>query len=307
MIQPRTILLFLALCAVPQTASADPDPLRKFADAQAYYDRGDFAGALVLFQQAYKESASPNARLYMARSLRELGQVTKAYREMDATYRDAAQKALAEEKYALTRDAAAAELTLLTDRVARFMVVLDATAQGATVTANGTTLPAGDLGVVVPHSPERMRFVATLPDQESKVHEVDLRAGTLSVVAINFPPPAPPEPEAQPASVSLLTLGVITSAVGLAGGAVFVGAGVASDGKFDNISSACEGTRCTDPSQADAIDEGKQLQLAANIGLGVGIAGLAVGATLLTVGATSDSAPVSARITPTGASMRIAF
>lgn len=298
----RAIALTIAvvLLLLSGSAAAQPDPRQKFSDARTFYDRGDYAGALALFRQIHEQSGSPNAHLYVARSLRELGRLPEAYRAMEAAYREAATKAKGEAKYALTRDAAAAELTLLADRVARLIVVLDDSAQGATVMVDGT--PFDQLGVVVARVAKPTNVVASLPDRASVTRDVTLATGQLSVVTLAFPRREATAPQPQEPSVSLMTLGFVTGGIGLAGAAVFVGAGLASQQRYDRVAEACGGVQCTSLEQAGVIDEGQRLELAANIGLGIGIAGVVTGVTLIAVGAASQEPgpPVTAWLTPDG-------
>ncbi|MBN4050244.1 hypothetical protein JYT28_00650 [Desulfobulbus sp. AH-315-M07] len=302
--------LSMALIVMSNAAwAAKPDPKQKFSDARTFYDRGDFAGALALFRQIHEQSGSPNARLYAARSLRELGRLPEAYHEMEATYEEAAREAVYEDKYTLTRDAAAAELTLLGARVARLTVVLDATAAGASVTVDDA--PFDQLGVLIAREPKATRVVATLEGRDDVVRKVTLQPGKISFVSIAFPTESAAGDSADGATVSLVTLGLITAGIGVVGAGVFAGTGLVSKQKFDSVSEACGGVKCSDPEQASVIDEGKRLELAANIGLGVGIAGIVVGGTLIAVGAASgendSEGPVTAWVTPVGGGIGAKF
>src|SRR5689334_2876510 len=114
--RPTRILLALSLCltvpsmAAAQTAAVAADTREQFAAAQKLFEAKDFTGALPKFKELVDATGSPNARLYVARCLRELGRTAEAYDEMATTVRDATQRAEAETKYAPTRDAAAAEM-----------------------------------------------------------------------------------------------------------------------------------------------------------------------------------------------------
>src|SRR5690606_23003072 len=70
--------------AVPSTAWADEaaDAAKAFEQGRKKWDAKDPAGALPFFQKAAQQSGSPNARLYVARCLRETGKLPQAYDEM---------------------------------------------------------------------------------------------------------------------------------------------------------------------------------------------------------------------------------
>src|SRR5437868_6752686 len=85
----------LALAVLTQPALSQPDAKQggvdrvRFKAAQQLYDKGDFAGALALFRDVMGINGSPNARLYAARCLRELGRLPEAYEELTIAIRDA--------------------------------------------------------------------------------------------------------------------------------------------------------------------------------------------------------------------------
>src|SRR5690349_20206805 len=144
-----SLVLFVALVFVPFTGRADkPKPeakaaLEAFKDAQTKYEDKDYTGALEAATKAVELSGSPNARLYIARSLRELGRIAEAHAEMDRTLKEARDLADAKDsKYAATRDAAAAELALLDQKVGKIIVALADAPPNTSVTLNGTPLPA---------------------------------------------------------------------------------------------------------------------------------------------------------------------
>src|SRR5690349_5450200 len=92
-----TLAAVLALTAAPPLATPafaqkGGDAQAKFEAAQTKYDKKDFAGALPLFQDALAATGSPNARLYVARCLRETGQLAQAHAEFKETQRDAAER-----------------------------------------------------------------------------------------------------------------------------------------------------------------------------------------------------------------------
>jgi hypothetical protein len=104
--------------------------------------------------------------------------------------------------------------------------------------------------------------------------------------------------------------GIVVLGVGAAGMATFAGAGVSANNRYAAISAACGGKRCTDPSYHVEVAGGRELDLVANVGLGVGIVGLASGALMVALGKPPAAAPtVTGWATPMGGGLaaRYAF
>jgi hypothetical protein len=117
---------------------------------------------------------------------------------------------------------------------------------------------------------------------------------TLSVQGSPPAPAAAPPPAGEPASAppptadsvaitheptSLRPYAYAATAVGVVGLGAFGVFGLSSKKTHDELLAACPGGQCQSD-EADRIDRGKQQQLLANIGLGVGLAGLGAAVTL---------------------------
>lgn len=251
-----------------------------FADAQKKYDSGDFAGALPGFEKLASETDSPNARLYVARCLRELGRTSDAYDRMAETVRYSTEKAAADPKYAPTRDAAAAELALLAAKVGHLVIALADAPDSAQVTLDGVPVEAAKLGAAMTVTPGVHVVELSGPGLEKVRREIELKAGesrTLTLLAkaeVAEKPKGPaPVPEGPKTSGGELRIfGIVCAALGGAGLATFAATGTMASSKFTTLEEECGGARCTDPSYGELIDEGKTLDLVANITLGVGAA-----------------------------------
>jgi tetratricopeptide (TPR) repeat protein len=92
-----------AVSSAPPIAPAPTTAEQRFAEAQLLFDGQKFAEALPLFEALVGETDSPNARLYVARCLRELGRLTQAYDAMRATVALATEKAKTDDRYVETR------------------------------------------------------------------------------------------------------------------------------------------------------------------------------------------------------------
>ncbi|RLB62534.1 MAG: hypothetical protein DRI90_08845, partial [Deltaproteobacteria bacterium] len=99
------------------------DSAEAFARGRTLWEAGDHVAAYPFFQRALEATGSPNARIYVARRLRELGRLPEAYEEMSTTWQDAMAMAKTEDRYVATRDAAAAELVMLEQQVGKVIVL----------------------------------------------------------------------------------------------------------------------------------------------------------------------------------------
>lgn len=312
-----TLSLGLAMMAAsPLVAAQSPAQAKRFGAAQKLYEQGAYTPAYLEFKALATETGSPNAELYAARCLRELGRLPEAYEAMAAALRNATEKAEAEAKYAPTRNAAAADLALLEPKVGKLIIAIANPPSGTVVTLDGAPLAADKLGVPVATSIGEVVVRVTAPGKPEVERRVKTKGGapvtlTLTLDAAPPPPKVEPAPVAPPPTQPVMVggggriAGFVVLGVGAAGMATFAAAGIMSNSRYESVKQACGGVRCTDPTYADQIAGGRRLDIIANVGLGVGIAGLAGGTLLVILGGpkpAGDAAkpPVGAWITPGG-------
>jgi len=307
-----------AVFAGPPTASSTKE---QFAAAQKQFDEKDYAGALTAFRKLLAESSSPNARLYVARCLRELGNLVEAYDEMSATLKEATTRADSEPKYVPTRDAAAAELALIEPRVGKIVIALAQAPSDAEVALNGKPLAADRVGIPVPVEPGTIHVTAKASGGKASTRQdVVIKPGETKTVALTLsedvspeptqaaPAPTSTQPDSTPRGGAVRTLGYVTAGVGVIGLGVFAFAALSADSKFDTVKSECGNVRCTDKKYESTIDSGKTLDMVANIGLVGGIVGLTAGTTMIIFGGPREShakAGLKHKVAPATASIRV--
>lgn len=301
----------ISLAALPvSTARADTTPTaaqrKAFGEAQALFDGGDFAAALPLFEALAAETSSPNAQLYVARCLRELGRTTEAYDRMLATVRDATAKAQADSKYDATRNAAAGELALLEARVAHVILAIADAPEGVDLRLDGAPVDAARMGSAMTVLPGKHRIELSGPDLEPVLREIELAGGESKTVTLlakraaerGPSTPGTPAPAPRSSGGGLRVLGFVAAGLG---GASLVGFGVTgamSNGKFATLEEECGGARCTDPGYADVVDDGKTFETIANVTLVTGIVLVASSIPLIAFGG-PDEESTSAFLSPT--------
>ncbi|MCC6668191.1 MAG: tetratricopeptide repeat protein [Polyangiaceae bacterium] len=319
----RLFLVCLALLVTVAPATAAPTAadtkaaLEKFKAAQKAFDAKDFAQALDLARAALEVTGSPNARLYVARALRELGRLPEAHQELDRTLRDARDAAKKDPKYEPTRDAAAAELALLDQRVGKVIVALVDPPPGVKVELNGSPLDATQVGQPVAVAPGDVLARAHGEGAGAVERQVQIAAGATQTITLVFraeqpgaaapraPVEAPsPPPRAAAQGGSLRTVGYVMAGVGVAGMAVFAISGSMANAKYGELEDACGSARCSDPKYADTVDSGKRLDTIANVGLVAGGVGLLAGGALIVFGGPKEKKGGAAvRGTPGGLSL----
>jgi hypothetical protein len=318
-----SLFLIAALLSMPFAASAQPASSaaerqaagKKFREAQKLYDKQQYAAALELARAALEVSGSPNARLYVARSLRELGRLTEAYEEMSITLRESGEMAQSEAKYEPTRDAAAAELALLQRKVGRVTIALADPPPGVDVELNGERVDRERLGQPIAVTPGEVVVVVRAEGTTTITKQLEISAGETRTLALAFtakgvesttaePEPVTDEPAAsvQPTQSGggLRTVGFISAGIGVAGLAAFGIAGAMAKSEFDELESACNGERCSDDKYADNTDRGRRLQTIANVGLIVGAVGLLAGGTMILLGGPKQKEGAGLVVSPAG-------
>jgi len=231
--------------------------------------------------------------------------------------RDARELAAEEERYADTRDAAAAELAVLEGKVGKVVVALDARLQGAKVELNGTTLAPERVGVPVAVLPGSVSAAATQSDGTRIEQATTVAAGATTTVtlsaqldtpaAVVAPAPVPDGDGDDGGGFGVVrAVGIGVAVVGVGGFVAFAVGSVIADDKLATLESTCGPGPCTDPAMSAVIDEGKTAETLAGIGLGVGIAGVLAGTAMIIWGG-DDAGDTVVSAGPGGASLRLRF
>jgi hypothetical protein len=301
---------------------ATPDQLKAaqktFEVANDLFDAGRYEEAITAFRASYDIVASPNSRLMVARSLRELGRLDEAYQEFEASLADAKAAAAKDaKKYTKTVAAVEAEIATLRQRVAIVRLELTHAPSGTTVKAGDRTIEGAALGRPLLFAPGEIVISARGPGGETAEQKVQLVGGTEQTVRLDLsggpqPPPAaapaaqggPPPAEASVGTDGggppLRTLGLVAGGIGVLGLATFAVFGSLNNSKFDDLESSCQADGTCATEKQDDIDTGRTYQTVANIGLVVGAVGVAAGATLFVLGSSSERAarPVHVAVGP---------
>lgn len=302
------LLAALALAAVPASAQDNTAfAQQRFTRGAGLYEQRSFAPALDEFRASLALYGSPNTRLYVARCLRELGRLDEALPEFERAMREAGDRASTDPRYAATRDAAQTEMLAIAPRVGRLTLTIPDAPAGVVVRVNDREIPREALGVAFPVMPGALRIVVESVEHETETRTTEVAAGrevTVGVVLRRRPravegqtelqrpvlPVTPPPPRGVSRNLAWIGFGV--GAAGLIG---FTAFGVAAGGTFSDLQTRCGNTACP-ASEQGTVNQGRTLTTAANVSLGVGIAGVVAGVVLLIVGRSPSAAPPTPRV-----------
>jgi hypothetical protein len=284
--------IVLLLCARAARAEGTP------TSADEHFRRGreqflakDYANAEKSFTAALRVFVSPNARLYLARSQRQLGRYDEAAESYERTEAEAQRLSRTEPDYTKTAEVAHAELLDVSRRIGWLTVVLLDEARGG---LDGEIAVRSRRVAAVRGQPARLAVLpgtvhleATSPGRAVMTRDLEVLAGDDRTIEIVWqrsvterrpPPPAaavrpPPRSETSPLLYGALGLG----AVGLGG---FAGLQLAAAGRFSYLEDhGCKASPT--PACQAAREDGPRYEAISVIALGVGVLGLAAATYLL--------------------------
>jgi hypothetical protein len=284
--------------ATEPSVAAESSAKTRFADALKLYKSGSVAEALPLFRGVAEATRSPNAQLYVAYCLAQLGKRADAHRAFALVLKQIAERPA--DKYDSTREAAEAQLAILNVRLSKIVILIPDAPPGVAVTLDGVAVEDKTLGSSIVVEPGTHHVEASASGLLPVRRDVSLDGGELKTIPLSLqkaaqeqprPRPAPPVVAASPASAPrapeshpIRTAGYVSGAVGVAGLAVFGVTGMMAKATFDRLDRECGRAGCSDAGHLGDINRGKSLQAIANIGLVVGAVGIAVGGTMIMVG-----------------------
>jgi len=308
----RTLVSSLLLCTVvlasapALAAGVDPanaTPVQReqaqthFLKGKASFDRNDMPGALEEFRASLEIVASPNARLYVARTLREMGRLVEAYAEFGRTAAEAKEKEREDGRYGKAAEAALAERAAIAPQIGFVQLNIKNATDATAVTVAGSPLIRAGWSDPVPVKPGDVEVEVVTPGVLPIRKTLKMTAGQKTPLDIDAGvggtgdasnPVAPLKPvEEHPTNSHagkgwMLPAAIAGGGVGVIGFAIFIGAGVASQSTYDDLKKQC-GTSSCPSSLAGEVSSGKTQQAVANTGLVIGLLGLAAGATFFTL------------------------
>ena len=311
----RQLLIAVLVCLLAAIATPGPgyaaDAGQVFTEGKKLFDHGEYEAALAKFREALGLSGSPNARLYVARCLQNLGRLPEAYEEMQRAMREAAEKAPTDSKYVSTRDAAAAQVAIMEPKIGKLVIALVGAGDTVNVTLDGQPVLKERLGQPIPVEPKTVSLIATETGKKNAERKIEIKPGQTVTVTLELRAEGegggsaptgtattttepPPPVDTGPSQITPLRgLGIAALVLGVGGGVTFAVTGIMVNKKQSSLENdyhcTSDGACPTDGFQ-DTASAGKTLQIVADIGLGVGIAGVIGGVLLLVLGGPDEEA-----------------
>jgi hypothetical protein len=258
---------------------------------------------------------SPNARLVLARALRDSGSLGDAWAEYGRVIETATKLAVLEERYKQTAEAATSERAEIESKLAFVTVTVAHGPADATLKAGGRTIPSSEWASPIVVAAGAVDVVLTDADGKELTRQtVSAAAGQKTAVALDAqpPPPKPPAgkaamdtddtdkadevhnkaivPPPPPSDSKLRPYSYVAGGVGLAGLATFAIFGLMDKSTYGDLQNACPNNVCP-PGKASEVDSGRTQQAVANVGLVIGAVGLATGVTLFLLSPSKSSGP----------------
>jgi hypothetical protein len=276
-----------------------------FTAGKQAIDQKNWEKAALELRASLEVVNSPNARLVLARALRDSGSVADAWTEYGRTIAEAKRLAAAEDRYAKTADAAAAERADLEPKLAFVVVSLAHAPPDATLKAGGRLVPAAEASGPIVVSAGAVDVVLSDADGKELARQtVSATVGQKTAVALDAepappksadvaeekpdqPPPAEPPPETSGGS-KLRPYSYVVGGVGVAGLALFAIYGLIANSTYSDLQGACPNNVCP-PGKQSEIDSGRTQQTVANVSLVVGAVGLAAGGTLFVLSLSNNA------------------
>ncbi|HEX3343953.1 MAG TPA: hypothetical protein VHS09_05240 [Polyangiaceae bacterium] len=292
----------------PNDASAEQkaQAMTHFTAGKLAIDQKNWEKAAIELRESLDVVNSPNARLVLARALRDAGNFSEAWAEYGRTIADATALAATEERYAKTAEAATTERGELEPKLAFVVVTVANAPADATVKAGGRVVTASEANgpVVVPAGAVDV-VLTDAAGKELARQTVSATVGQKTPVTLDAQPVATPKPPTEvakedkadeahvaepppPASngSKLRMYSYVAGGVGVAGLALFTVFGLIDNSTYRDLQSSCPHNACP-PSKQGEIDSGRTQQTVANVSLVVGGLGVAAGATLFVLSLSS--------------------
>jgi hypothetical protein len=217
--------------------------------------------------------------------------LTEAFELMSETVVTANEKAKTDESYLRTRDAAAAEREAIVPKIGRVTIAAKDPPEGLRVRVGERELALADIGRELGVDPGTLVVTAEAEGYEPFRHSAEVAPGgksTVAIVMVREGTEVGPGGQPVESGDGWRTAGFVTLGVGVLGMGLFAVTGLMANDRYSTLEEECVQPPCTDPKYEDVVNEGKTLDLLANIGLGVGIAGLVAGTLMVALGWPSE-------------------
>ncbi len=297
----------------------------RFVKGRELFTKAQYERALEEFAASHEIVASPNARLYSARCLRELGRLVAAYSEFGRTAIEARERSRDDARYVRTAESAEEERRAIAPKLGFLSVTITHATEGTLLRVGGEPIRRSGWSEPIPVAPGKSEVSLETPSRAPLNQSLELRPGETKSMSFDadaapaLPNDTAQAPVARPLAPvatedpekrrrTMRTASYIAGGIGALGFTMFFVFGALSNAKYSDLKTACNGGPCP-LSRRDDIDAGKSDQTIANVGLVLGLVGAAGAATLFVLSApkTQGVASTTIVVSPSGLGVRGAF
>jgi hypothetical protein len=290
----------------------------RFLKGKTLFAQKKYDDALTEFRASLEIVNSPNTHLYVARTLREKGNLVEAYVEFGRTEVAANELSVEDPRYKKAGEAATQERNDLAKRLGFVSLTVKNAGPDTKITIAGEELKRAGWDTPAPVMPGTTEIVLESPGHAPVKKSVTLEAGGKTTLDLDAnegasteappPPPPPPVVETTAKPNNLRTWAYVAGAVGVVGLATFTIAGLKSNSIYNDLKDSCGNNPCPS-SKSDDISSGKRWQTIANVGLVIGVIGVATGVTLFVISKPKTEGGTTAQVgvSPTGVFLQGAF
>jgi tetratricopeptide (TPR) repeat protein len=292
----------------------------RFARGKTLLEEGKYQEAADEFQASRSIVASPNARLYRARCLVQLERLIEAYVEFGRTMVQAMELSKQDVRYTHTVESATTERHELEQRLAFVRFNVHHPHSETRLFVNGEEVRRQAWGEPGPALPGQSTIELVTPGRKPLQRSLTLAPGAQQELVLDAESaptdgaatarkPATPRdsgPSPEPAT-SLRPYAYGAAGVAVLGYAAFAVLGTMSESTYSDLQARCAQNRCS-ADEAANIDRGREQQLWANVGLGVGALATAAAVSLWLLEPDTDERADTPRVgvafSPSGLALR---
>lgn len=265
----------------------------RFLKGRELYNAKKYDLALAELRASIDIVASPNARLYVGRCLRDMGRTVAAYAELGRTAVEAKELLRDDNRYEKAAQAANEERAQLAPKLGFLDVRVSHSAADTTLKVAGDELRRGGWEEPVPVMPGTAEIVVETPGHAPIRQQIQIAAGEHKSAEIDATADHPAETsvaasgagagETSPAPSTPMKLRPLVYATGglaVVGLATFIISGSMANATQSRLEDACGSGPCPPGTHGADISSGKSQQTIANVGLGIFVVAGAASVTL---------------------------
>lgn len=166
--------------------------IERYDRGVALYERKRYRRALEELRASMSLYGSPNTRLYIGRTLRQLGRLPEAAAELEMAQREARERSATDSRYVATREAARAERRALEPRLGHVLLRLRGVPESARVSVGGQSVAPAARNAPILVAAGVVEVVVESPGRAAERRQLSVAAGETRILELDLSPLAAP-------------------------------------------------------------------------------------------------------------------